>query len=92
MINLLNVQAFANSFTVVGLGVYVVCRVLSLIAPELLFSIGRSWFHTINLDVVRTVAPMDMGTFILGAVSTFVFVWVSAYSAASLYNSWAKKG
>lgn len=92
MINLLNVQAFANSFAVVGLGVYVVCRVLSLIAPELLFNIGRSWFHTINLDAVKAVAPMDFGTFILGAVSTVVLVWVSVYVAATLYNNWAKKG
>lgn len=87
---MLKPQAFANAFTVVGLVLYVVCRIVSLIAPDFLFAIGKSWFHTFSLDSVRAVAPTDIGTFVLGAVSLAVLVWVTAYATASLYNKWAK--
>jgi len=87
---MLKPQAFASALTVAALGLYVVCRVVSLIAPDFLFAIGRSWFHTFSLDSMRAVAPMDIGTFLLGAVSIGVLVWVTAYATASLYNKWAK--
>lgn len=88
---MLNSKAFANAFTMVGVGVYVVCRVLSLVAPDLLFSIGRSWFHTFNLDSVRADMPMDLGIFIFGGVTLAALLWVTTYIGAELYNSWAKK-
>lgn len=87
---MLKEKEFANAVTVVSLGVYVVCRVLSLIAPDLLFSVGTSWFHTFSLGSVKTVAPMDLGTFIFGAVSLAVLVWVTTYATIALYNRWAK--
>ena len=90
MIKLLKEKEFANAFTVVSLGVYVVCRVLSLIAPDFLFGIGKSWFHTFSLESMKTVAPFDLGTFIFGAVTLAILVWVTTYSGASLYNRWAK--
>jgi len=90
VIKLLKEKEFANAFTVVSLGVYVVCRVLSLIAPDFLFSVGKSWFHTFSLDSMRAVSPMDLGTFIFGAVSLAFLVWITTYSGAALYNKWAK--
>lgn len=90
VIRLLSEQAFANAFTAVSLGVYVVCRVLSLIAPDFLFDVGKSWFHTFSLESMRAVAPFDMGTFIFGAVTLAILVWITAYSGATLYNKWAK--
>lgn len=87
---MLKEKEFANAFTVVALGIYAACRVLSLTAPDLLFSIGRSWFHTFSLDSMKAVAPFDIGTFIFGAVSLALLVWVSSYFGASLYNKWAK--
>ena len=89
---MLNPKAFANAFTVVGLGVYVICRVLSLVTPDLLFGIGKSWFHTFSLDALQATAPMDMGTFLYGGVTLAILVWVTGYAGASLYNSWAKRG
>lgn len=83
-------QAFANAFATVSLGVYVLCRVLSLAAPDFLFSVGRSWFHTFSLDSIRAVAPFELGTFVFGAVSLALLVWVSSYFGATLYNKWAK--
>ncbi len=87
----LNEMAFANAFTAVGIGVYVLCRLVSLVAPDLLFSVGKSWFHTFSLDSVRTVVPMDLGTFLLGGVTLGALTWVTFYAGAMLYNNLAKK-
>lgn len=82
--------ALANASTVVALGIYVVCRVISLIAPDFLFGVAQSWFHTFSTESVKTVTPMDIGTFIFGAVTLSVLVWVAVYTGATLYNKWAK--
>lgn len=87
---MLKPMAFANAFTVVGLGVYVACRILSLAASDLLFSIGTSWFHTFNIDALRATTPMDIGTFLFGAVTFGAFVWIIVYAGAALYNMLAK--
>ena len=80
----------ANTLTTVGLGLYVICRVLSLLAPDLIFNVGKSWFHTFSIDSLQTVAPLDTGTFIFGAVTLGILTWVTTYAAASLYNKWSK--
>ncbi len=83
----LNAIAFANAFTVVAEVLYVLCRVLSLVVPDLLFSVGKSWFHTFSLESVRTVVTMDLGTFILGGVTFGALAWVTMYASAILYNN-----
>ena len=82
--------AFANAFTIVGAGLYVICRLLSLIVPDLLFALGKSWFHTFSLESIRQTVSWDTGTFLLGGVSTGVLVWILFYSGAYLYNRMAK--
>lgn len=81
---------FANAITVVGLGLYVVCRVLSLVIPDLLFAVGQSWFHTFSLDSSKAVTPMDLGTFLLGGITFGVLAWVTGYAFAYLYSRFAK--
>lgn len=81
----------ANSVaTVTGAG-YVLCRLVATFAPNLLFTIGQSWFHTINLESVRATRSMPMGMFILGLVTSVILSWVAAYAVAELYNKWEKK-
>lgn len=82
--------ALANASTVVALGIYVVCRVVSLIAPDFLFNVAQSWFHTLSTESVRSVTPMNIGTFIFGAVTLAVLVWITFYAGATLYNKFAK--
>lgn len=82
--------ALANASTVVALVIYVVCRVVSLIAPDFLFNIAQSWFHTFSTESVANVAPMNIGTFIFGAITLSVLVWAAAYAGATLYNKLAK--
>ena len=82
--------AFANAVAAVSLVLYVVCRVISLIAPDFLFAIGSSWLHTFSIDSMRATVSLDLGTFVLGAVSLGVLAWVTAFGVAYLYNQWAK--
>lgn len=87
---MLNAKAFANASTVVMLLVYVVCRVVSLVAPDFLFSIARSWFHTFSMESLKGTTPFDLGTFLWGGVSLAILTWLVTYATIALYNSWAK--
>lgn len=82
--------AAANSLTAVSLAIYVVCRVLSLVAPDLLYSVGQSWFHTFSFGGVKTVMPLDFGTFTTGALTLGLLAWITGYVIVVLYNKWAK--
>ena len=86
-----NPVRLANAATIVSLGLYVVCRVVSLVAPEFLFNIAQSWFHTFSTELTRVPAPFDIGTFIFGGVTLAVVVWATFYAFASIYNNLAKK-
>lgn len=74
--------------TVVGAG-YILCRLIAAIAPDVLFSVGQSWLHTVNLAPLRTMSPMPTGMFVLGLVTSMVVSWVTAYATAELYRGWA---
>ncbi len=73
--------------TVVGVG-YILCRLVAAIAPEFLFNVGQSWFHTVNLAPLRTTGSMSTGMFVLGLVTSVVVSWVVAYVTAELYKLW----
>lgn len=87
---MLKPMAFANAFTTVTLGLYVVCRMVVLVAPDFMFSVARSWFHTFSLDSLRGDVEMDFGTFLFGGVSLAILTWVTMYAGAYLYNRLAK--
>lgn len=81
---------FANASTVVGVAVYAVCRVLAFAMPNFLFSIGQSWFHTFSMDAMRVSASVGLGSFLFGAITLAVLIWISIFTAVALYNRWAK--
>lgn len=82
---------FANAATAVTLAFYIICWILVYVAPDLVFSIAGSWFHLVNLDVLRAdqVVPLEVG--LMGLVSIGVVTWVTTYVWIELYNRWAKK-
>lgn len=82
--------AFANAVTAVTVVFYVVCLLLSIAAPDVLFGIAKSWMHTVNLDSVRTTAALSLDTFLLGLVSLSLITWVTTYATILLYNRWSK--
>lgn len=73
--------------TVVGVG-YILCRLVAAIAPEFLFNVAQSWFHTVNLAPLRATGSMSTGMFVLGLVTSVVVSWVVAYVTAELYKLW----
>ncbi|MBI3981116.1 hypothetical protein HY345_03915 [Candidatus Microgenomates bacterium] len=80
----------ANASTAVSLVIYVACRILSLLVPDLLFVISQSWFHTFGLGSSKEVVPLDIVTFLIGGITVALLVWVSVYAVALLYNKWSK--
>jgi hypothetical protein len=59
--------------TVTGVG-YVLCRLISAVAPAWLFNIGQSWIHTVNLESVRTTGSMSFSMFIIGFVYSYLLL------------------
>lgn len=89
---MLNAKAFANAATAVTAVFYAVCAALSYFAPDLIFSIGRSWMHTVNLESVKAPFNPSIGTLVWGLVTLSVVTWITTYATIALYNNWAKKG
>ena len=85
----LEVVSLANAVTAVALLVYVLCRLASIVAPEALAAVARSWFH--GLAVGTAPWPgFQGGVFFLGLFTIGIFAWVTAASAAWLYNRLAR--
>lgn len=75
--------------TVVGAG-YILCRLIAAVAPGFLFNVGQSWFHTVNVEPLRTTGSMSTGMFVLGLVTSVVVSWVATFAGAELYRRWAE--
>jgi len=58
--------------------------------PQFVFTVGQSWFHTINLGSVVAGSSMTIGMFLVGLVSSVVFSWLVGYGVAELYNKFSK--
>ncbi|MBI2049437.1 hypothetical protein HYT32_00775 [Candidatus Roizmanbacteria bacterium] len=86
-----NPVRLANAATIVVVVASFICWAFVTVAPDFSFSIANSWFHMINLDVVRTSQPVDFGTAIVGAFSLGVVTWIAFYAFAKIYNNLAKK-
>lgn len=86
-----NPVRLANAATIVVVAGSFICWVLTSVAPDFLFGLANSWFHMINLDVVRSSQPVDFGTAIIGAFSLGVVTWAAFYAFAKIYNNLAKK-
>lgn len=87
---MLNTKAFANAASAVMAVFYIICALLSYIVPDFLFSLGRSWMHTVNLESVRANFTPDLGSLLYGLVTSAVLTWVTTYMTIWLYNRLAK--
>lgn len=87
---MLNVKAFANATTVVIAAYYVICVVLSYVAPDFLFSIGQSWVHSLNLNVLKTETSISLTSSVWGLITISVVTWITTYAVIWLYNKWHK--
>lgn len=87
---MLNAKALANAVTAITAMFYIVCVVLSYLAPDMIFSLARSWMHTVNLESVKTTYNFDLGLLVYGFVTATVLTWVTTYATIVLYNRWVK--
>lgn len=86
--NRVSVTPLANAITAVAIVTYVLCRIVSLIFPDALAVVARSWFH--GLAVGTAPWPgFDTGEFVLGLVSFAVVTRLISAAAAWLYNALA---
>lgn len=81
----------ANSAAIVVIALSLICWVFVTILPDFSFWIASSWFHMINLDVVRANQPVGFGTAILGAISLGIVAWIAFYTFAEIYNRLIKR-
>lgn len=88
---MLNAKAFANAGTTITVIFYIVCWLLSSIAPDLIFSISESWLHSINIESLKATTTMSFGTVVFGLISISLLTWITTYATIWLYNKWAKK-
>lgn len=88
---MLNTKAFANATTIVMSVFYIVCWLLSTLAPNLIFGISKAWLHSINIESLKTTTSMSYGTVLWGLISISVLTWVTTYATIWLYNKLVKK-
>lgn len=89
-VNMLKPVPFAHAVTVVTAVFYVICAALSLVAPDLLFSIVAPWFHSINIEAIKVTTMPSMGTLLIGLITISVVTWVTTYATIELYNRLTK--
>lgn len=87
---MLNAKAFANAASAVMVVWVVVCALLAYIAPDLLFTVAKSWTHAINLESLRATDNPGLGSLLLGLISATGLTWLTTYGTITLYNRWVK--
>ena len=87
--NMINRIALANALTAAVMSAYLVCSVVSIIAPTFIMGLAQSWLHTINIELIETTSPVTFGSFLLGFFSLGLLTWVASYFTVTLYNNFA---
>ncbi len=68
----------ANAFALTIGIIFIVCRLLVSLFPELSMQITRSWFHLIDLTKISGI-DLSLGLFVLGLVSSVISAWIFGY-------------
>ncbi len=88
----LRVTALANAATVVAVAAYVICGVLSAVAPDARIWLFQPWLHGLSLVPLRPDGPwFQPGEFALGLVTFGGSVWLVTAAIAGLYNRLSQK-
>ncbi len=82
------VVSLASAAALVAAAAYVICLVLSLVAPDLLLGILQTWAHSIAIAPLRADSTgFQPGPALIGLVTFSGFVWLATAATAWLYNS-----
>ena len=79
-----------NTLAVTTLIIFVLCRLLVGLFPDIFFTIAESWFHGIALSKLDTW-NLTVSSFILGIVSSTITAWVLGYIFTQVYNYFTKR-
>ena len=80
-------KATANALAVTVAILYVACRALVLLMPNLFLGISRTWFHGIDINKIAvTQSSQDLSSFILGLITIVSASWITGYIFARIYN------
>lgn len=79
----------ANALAVTTTIIYVICRVLVGLFPDVSFIIAQSWFHGIELSKLDSW-NLTMSSFVLGLISSTISAWVIGYIFAKVYKLFIK--
>lgn len=69
--------------------VFLACRLLIGLFPDLSFTIAQSWFHGVELTKLGSW-NLTTESFVLGIVSATIGAWLVGYLFASFYNFFIK--
>lgn len=69
--------------------VYIICRLLFGLFPEISMNIAKSWFHGIDISKISGW-NLSFSSFVLGIVSATITAWLIGYLFAKLYNYFLK--
>ena len=81
----------ANSVTAVWGTAYALCGLLAMLAPGMYFGVLKNWFHSFNLELIKTTSPLSLTSFMMGLVTFALYVWVVSFATVWVYNLWSKK-
>lgn len=81
----------ANSVTAVWGAAYAICGIAAMIFPNLYFGVLNNWFHSINLELIKSTTPLTLTSFLMGLATFSIYIWVITFATASVYNALSKK-
>ena len=81
--------AAANAAAATTAILFVGCRILVSLFPDLMFTIAQSWFHGVALTKFDS-SNLSMSSLLVGLISSTIAVWVIGYIFAQAYNYFLK--
>lgn len=87
---MLEPKAFANAAAIIAVAASFICWLVTVVTPNLAFSIASSWMHMINLNAVRMSSTASFTDAFIGFATLGAIVWISVYALIALYNKLAK--
>ncbi len=80
----------ANAVATTTAVIFVACRVLVGLLPDLSFTVAQSWFHGIQLTKLSSW-DLTMTSFFLGLITATIGAWLIGWCFAHCYNYFLKK-
>jgi len=69
--------------------IFVLCRILADLFPDVFFAIAQSWFHGIELSKLNAW-NLTFVSFIIGLISSMTTAWIIGYIFVRVYRALAK--